>query len=752
MLTQEHLAERARVSVRAISDLERGIYKTPRHFTLLALEDALGLDSNQRQALETAARQASEPAASPAGARPPHPLDPLLGRSREIALIERLLTDDRHRLVTLTGPGGVGKTRIAIEVSHNLESLFDRIYFIDLSSIAQATLVPGKVASLIGVKEKPGYSAIAAVAEEIDRSRSLLLMDNFEHLLDAVWMVSELLGNCVELRVLATSRARLRLRGEREIEIAPFEVPASLARLKMDELSSVPVIRLFVERAQAVDSRFALDPATAPHIVEICRKLDGLPLAIELAAPKIKMLPLDELLTHLDHRLPMLVSGERDLPTRHRTIKDTIDWSHNLLSVDERALFRRLAVFSGGASVDAIASICLNGLATDALQLLNMLIEDSLIRQTRHSAPARYDMLETVREYAMELLTDNAETATYRRRHAEYFMALVERAEPQLRQADQIEWLERLELEHDNLRAALGWASQTRNWEIGLRIASALARFWDLRGYLSEGRYWLDCLLNGDGSAITRARALNAAGSLARSQGDVEVARRYLTEALEIHRCLDNVRGSARVLNNLGALAHDQGDFVTAIEMYHQSEACWNQIDDQWGRALAFNNLGAAEHSQHHLDRAEALHRQSLQLRQELGDIRGIAESTGNLANVARDRGVLPEAARRYFECFGLSQRVGDLGGMAIGLEGLAFVAWSTNRHDVAARLIGAADALRESSGTPAKGTEARHNDRLRSDLRRSMSGSFEAELDRGRTMPLDDAIAESHALIESFG
>ena len=465
---------------------------------------------------------------------------PLIGREKEVSEVCDLLRHDETRLLTLTGPGGTGKTRLALQAAADLLDDFpDGTFFAPLATLTEAELFLPAVAETLGVREIGEQPLAETLKDYLRERRMLLLLDNFEQVLGAAPTVTELLAGAPGLKVLATSRAPLGLYGEHEFPVPPLTLPDLERPPPLERLTQYEAVGLFLERARALKPDFTITNESAPAVAEICVRLDGLPLAIELAAARIKMLPPRAMLQRLTSRLKLLTGGARDLPERQRTLRATIEWSFALLDQGEQLLFARLAVFSGGRTLEAIEAICDSegDLGVEAFDGISSLLDKSLLRQEEGpDGEPRFVMLETVHEFTREKLQGSGEAEEIRRAHAEYFLILAEEADPELRGPHQLEWLERLEAEHENMRAALSWASERKEVEVALRLGGALGWFWSMRGYQSEGRRWLEEALAMDGrvSSEVRAMALAGAGWLAENQGDLDRAKEASEEGLEL--------------------------------------------------------------------------------------------------------------------------------------------------------------------------------------------------------------------------
>ncbi|MBV9357343.1 MAG: helix-turn-helix domain-containing protein, partial [Chloroflexi bacterium] len=596
-LTQAELAQRAQLSQRAISDLERGL-KVPQRRTVRLLAHALALTGHDRSTFEAVGHQQRQAYGGQAHARDrtlPRPLTSFVGRQRELAELEHLQA--RSRLLTLTGPGGSGKTRLALCLATAVAERFeDGVVFVPLASVFEPELVLPTLAQRLGVPEIGPRAPLAALRDYLHTRHVLLVLDNFEHLLPAGPLLLELLADCPRLRMLVTSRSALRLSGEQEYEVPPLALPDAGWQCPAEAdpiaaLQSFEAARLFIERARAISPDFAVTAAEAGELAEMCRHLDGLPLAIELAAARVRLLPLGTMAARLGGApwrraaspLRLLTAGPRDLPPRQQTLSAAIAWSYDLLTVAEQDLFRHLAVFYGGASMEAIqacaaASSGANGgwpaAPDDVLMDVEALIDKSLLlRRSGPDGEPRFDMLETIREFGLGRLTEAAELEDTRRWHAGYYLALAEQAEPRLRGPEQRVSLDRLEAEHDNLRAALEWAlTSDEGATTALRLSGALAWFWLDRGYTSEGRRWLDRTLSAAGGApAARLKALCGAGWLAHVQRDAPAARRCLEPAVVLAGEVGDRWALAWARHLLGRVAYFDGDATTAGRLAEQS-------------------------------------------------------------------------------------------------------------------------------------------------------------------------------------
>jgi predicted ATPase/class 3 adenylate cyclase len=675
---------------------------------------------------------------------------PFLGREREVTEAATLLRSSDARLVTLTGPGGTGKTRLALQVAAELLDAFpDGVFFVPLAAVRDPELVPSAIASALGLRDQPGQTPAQAVREALAGKRLLLVLDNVEQVAGSAPFVGELLAAAPALEVLATSRLPLRLRAEREYPVTPLALPPANVTAP-EQLLQYEAVRLFVERAQAVRAGFILTPETAAAVAEITRRLDGLPLAIELAAARVRLLPPAALLARLEKRLPLLTGGPRDAPARQQTLRDAIAWSYDLLTADEQALFRRLSIFAGGFSLEAAEAVANPGAELDVLDGLDRLSEHSLLRPVAGAeGEPRFVMLETIREYGLERLEESGEAETTRLAHTEFFLALVEEAEPKLTSPEQLVWLERLEAEHDNLRAALGWAL-ARDAQIALRLAGGLAWFWYFRGYLREGRAWLDRTLAASGDPGPRhAGAFAAAGRLARHLGDYRGAIALLERSLELARSFQDRRVEALALHELGALAGlAEGDAAREVALTEASLALWRELGDSWGTARTLNNLGYEAYLQGDLDRAVSLLDEGVTLARAAGDRLVLGYILDSRGVVAEAQGELERATDLYKEALALAQQIGTPLVEAFALSSLAGMAARQGQPVRAARMWGTASALRDAIGMRLPLEEEERFAGPVSSTREVLGeGAFAAAWEEGRAQPFDQVVAEALTL-----
>jgi predicted ATPase/DNA-binding winged helix-turn-helix (wHTH) protein len=596
----------------------------------------------------------------------PQQLTSFIGRDNEIEQLRGLLR--KGRLLTLTGAGGCGKTRLALQIAADqLPSFRDGIWLVELASLTDPDLVPQTAADTLGLEEHPGESLTQTVIDHLASRHLLLVLDNAEHLLAAcAQLVEAALRRCAHLIILVTSRERLGIAGELTFRVPSLSVPDPKLDTAPDRLSSFESARLFIERAQLQRPHFAVTAQNAPALASICHRLDGIPLAIELAAPRVRSMSVEEVDRRLDRRFSLLTGGSRTALPRHRTLRSAIDWSYDLLNDAEQALLCRVSVFSGGWTLDAAEQVCSgDGIADDRiLDLLTSLVDKSLVLAEEHAGTTRYRLLETVSDYANERSCRDDREASRRNHHLTYFVALAEEAEREIALGDRRAGLDRTGAEHDNLRTALTWASSTdANASLGLRMAAALWRFWSFRGYWSEGRSQLAEQLASPwnpNDLKARARALNGAGSIASQQGDYPASRQFHEASLAIQRDRGDRPGIAASLCNLGNVCLQLGDYPAAHSFHEKSLAIYRELGDRHGIANLLSNLGVANEDLGDFPAARALHEESLALRRELGDQWGTANSLANLAAVARNNGDLAAARELYEASEGIYQELGD--------------------------------------------------------------------------------------------
>jgi predicted ATPase/DNA-binding SARP family transcriptional activator len=640
-------------------------------------------------------------------ATPPLPTPPtlLLGRTTELALIVQRLAEPNCQLVTLTGPGGVGKTHLSLAAAHAAQSTFEGgVVFVALASQSDPKQVLPAITYALGIHDMHGQSSFASLLAALAGKHVLLVLDNFEQLTDAAPSLGDLLAQLPHLKLLITSRAALRLRAEHEIAIAPFDLP--VPPWNAAAIAPNPAIALFSQRAAAIQPTFALSDTNAAAIAEICTRLDGLPLAIELAATRIKLLSPQLLLQRLNNRLDLLTSGMRDMPSRHQTLRNTIDWSYSLLEAHEQQLFARLAVFVGGGTVEAAEAICaVEGAgAIDVLDGLQSLTDKSLLRQTvGEDGTPRFNMLELIREYGLERLVGSGEITMIRGQHAAYYLQLAEQAAPELAGGQaQIAWFARIGGELDNIRAALRWALEHARVAVALRLGLALREFWMTRAHLAEGRAWLETALALHAQApepvddTLRGDALTTAGWLAANARDYAAADRLFKQSLALAHRTEQPAQIIAVLGDLAQALRMQGDTARAAALYRERLTLCRDEGDMRGAAWSLCNLGIIAHAEGDDDHVEPRMEEGLAAAQALGDRICMAWCLTFLARVAKDRREHARSAAIFANTLVLFREVGHTDGIAFTLEGWAGLAAATGDPYAAARSFGAAAALRE--------------------------------------------------------
>ena len=713
----------------------------------------------------------------------PRQLSSFIGREDEIVRAEARLAGTT--LLTLTGAGGVGKTRLALELGAHIASSFpDGIWLVELAALTDGELVDDALADALRVKQRAGTPILAALVEDVGDRRMLLILDNCEHLLPTVVaMTDEVLRRCPNVKVLATSREALGIPGEALLPVPSMSLPATGDGSRPADPADSDAVRLFVDRAASVQPGFTLTAANAEAIAQICRRLDGIPLAVELAAARVRSLPPNQIAARLDDRFRLLTGGSRTALPRHRTLRAAMDWSFDLLSEPERALLPRLSVFAGSFSLEAAEAVTADGPVDEAevLDLLGRLVDRSLLVAEEGAEDARFRMLETIRDYAQDRLAESGEAGTRFEKHRDWFASLVERARPAFFSGPvQPEWVARLAADHDNLRAALGWAHEDPGGaDAELSLASGLWRFWEVRGDLEEGSAWLERALARVGGEVSnrRASALTGAGVLAAHRGDYARAAAFHEASLMLHRELGNPLAIATACNNLASIAIERSELQRAHELYtesiHLSREGGDQhsvafglinladltsrmgdaaeadrlftesidqfqlLGDRWGVAHASTRLAQAARRRGDLEIARVHFTEALATHREAGDRHGEARVLAHLGDVSADSGDHGEAEQLYQQSLALRTRLGDRIGMATVIERLAGVA--EDRPARAAALLGGAESIREAIGAPRSAAAAARVDQFLAGLHRATDAPTVREaVESGRrsTMP----------------
>lgn len=770
-LTQTALAQLAHCAPITVRKVEAG-QRQPSAILAHHLALALGIPLADRLAFVQAAR-GSTLSSIPDVAPLPTPLTSFIGQQQLVAELTQQLASPSVRLLTLTGPPGVGKTRLGQQVATLVGKHFSAgVSFISLATLTNPDQVLPHLVTSLGIRDAHDHPPLAQLIGSLRHQQRLLLLDNFEQLLPAAPPLAELLAAAPHLSLLVTSRERLHLYGEVEVIVPPLPVPTpnDLAQPDLRPLTELPSLQLFVQRAQASRAAFRLDEQTLRPVAELCVRLEGLPLALELAAGWLKRLSPAALLaqlTTLPHPYPtldLLSDGAVNLPPRQRTLRQAIEWSYGLLGQAEQFCFDTLGIFTSSFTSDAVTALLAPDIpATTSsplvAQSLRSLSDKSLL-QTRggDESDLRFALLEPLRHYALDHLAATGRHFALRQRHAEYYLALAERLDKLLSGSDQVAWFARLDAEHENLRDALGWAFTEGSPEVGVRLSTALSRFWWNRGYITEGAYWLEKALahSAPVAPLLRALVLNDLGNMVWAQGDYEAAQRYHQDSLALREQEGCRQGMAASLNNLGNLALEQADYSLGQSLYETSLAHYRTLDQPSCMAGVLSNLGLVAWYQQDYDRAQQLHEESLQLYERLGHERGIASARHYLARLALLRGDLASAGSLLATSLQAFERVGNTPGLSMSLEAGAALASQAGNPHRAVILLGAAAALRQAAHLPLPPVDVPlHDARLRQ-LRESLPrDQFERAWQEGRELPLpaalDYALLPPHALEPSL-
>lgn len=709
------------------------------------VRDDLAALLSQRFAASVAAPRTEE--APPAReVRLPVHLTAFVGRAKEVGEVATLLADPSTRLVTLSGPGGIGKSRLAFEVARAAADDFvDGVAVVPLSAVADPHLVVPAVARALDVKESAERTLVENVRELLRTREMLLLLDNFEHLVSAAHVLSGILEACPRVKLLVTSRAVLFIRGELEYRVPPLSLPRDASGCTANAVRDYEAVTLFVARAEAADPSFVLADANAGAVAEICARLDGIPLAIELAAARTRLLGPDAILSRLAHRLQLLTGGPVDVPERQQTLRATLDWDYDLLEPEERDVFRKLSVFSGGFTLTAAERVLDDDGDVDVFEVVESLASKSLLTHADEvGGETRFSMLRTLREYAREKLDADGSADAVAVAHAAFFLELAEQAGPELRGPEQIRWLDVLDHEADNMRTALRHASGSGDTETELRLAAALGEYWEFRAYLSEGQRALeDALAKGEGAAASlRAPCLEWAGVMARGQGEYKRAAAFVDKAISLYLETGDEHALSRALKQRGVVASERGDRDTARSFYTQSLEIKKKIGDRRGIAEAQNNLGVLARLEGDLDGAIDYYEEALGYFRNAGDKKAIARILMNLGEARMERSEFETAEGFIKESLKLCREIGSEWDITDLLELMATVQNAFGNPVAAATLFGAGEALRDLLGAPLPEAEAASYEGRVAAVKEALTPEeLAGAWAHGRALPGDEAV-----------
>ena len=668
-----------------------------------------------------------------------------IGREKEMAEIAQAIHD--HRLLTITGSGGTGKTRLALQVAAEmLDQFANGVWFVELAPLTHPDLIPAAILAGFGLREQEGRTSAQLLLDYLREKNLLLILDNCEHVVEASAQLTDtLLHHARTIKIIATSREALGVGGELIWQAPVMSLPDVKQLPALERLTQYEAVQLFIERALLVQPHFTVTKDNAPAIAQICSHLDGIPLAIELAAARVKMMTVEQVSARLDDRFRLLTGGSRTSLERHQTLRAAIDWSYNLLTEREKKMFRSLAVFSGGWTLEAAEQVCVEeGSGSDILDLLTRLVDKSLVNLYETAGEARYRMLETTRQYATEKLKESGEEESAQDSHLIYFLQLAEEAEGQLTGPDQAQWLNRLEREHDNFRSALRWCMESGKSEEAARMAGALGTFWFKHNHFSEGRRLFSNILERDWniSAHAQVKAWRFAGLLARWQKDTTEARRIFTENLQREEALGDQWGIAFSFHLLGNVAEIEEAYEKARELHTKSIVLSNEIKATWVLAMAQIGLGYLEHTQGNLHLAEELYEESLRNCRDLGEKWGMELILVNLGFMSYSRGDFLAAREILMEGLDLARELGDKDGMVVSITGLACIYQGEGRHVTSARLQGFILTKGKELGTSLYPVEQQAFDATAKALKQSMGEQvYQDEFETGITLTLDEAV-----------